>query len=67
MREILLDLIIDIRCAERDGFPGYAAMCRQQLRTLWPYRHTGVAHLDVYGWPSALLGHAVEQSSERAT
>ena len=49
MREIILDLIVDIRCAERDGQPEYAEQCRRQVRAFFKARHT--ARRDRYGWP----------------
>lgn len=50
---IIQDLIADIRCADRDGLPKYAAECRRELAKLWPQRHK--AKLDCYGWPSQTL------------
>jgi hypothetical protein len=49
MREILLDLIVDIRCADRDGLTDYAAQQRAEFRRFWKVRHT--ARLDRCGWP----------------
>ena len=33
------DLVSDIRCAIRDGLPGYADECRKELAGLWTTRH----------------------------
>lgn len=37
-RAYIRDLIIDIRCAERDGLPEYADRCRRLLSKAWPKR-----------------------------
>lgn len=39
IRDSILDLIADIRCADRDGHLEYAASCRQKLREIWKVRH----------------------------
>ena len=49
MRAIIRDLVVDVRCAERDGMPEYAEKCRQQIATLYYNRHG--AKLNRYGWP----------------
>lgn len=53
---IIRDLVVDIRCAERDAkaledqaLDMYALMCRSDLKRLWRVRHT--VRLDRYGWP----------------
>lgn len=50
-REYLRDLIVDVRCAERDGLPDYAKACREKIRALWPTRHT--PRINRYGEPLA--------------
>jgi len=52
MRNIIRDLISDVRCAERDNLPEYAYKCRQDIKKLFPLRHTG--EFNRYGWPTAL-------------
>lgn len=49
VRDIIRDLITDVRCAERDGQLGYANTCRRQIEVLWRTRHN--VQLDRYGWP----------------
>lgn len=31
IRDIVADLVVDIRCAERDGLKDYAEKCRKEL------------------------------------
>ncbi len=38
--DTLRDLAVDIRCARRDGLPGYAEDCRREFRRVWALRHT---------------------------
>lgn len=45
----LHDLVVDARCADRDGLADYAAKVRGQIRTIYSRRHT--AKVDAYGWP----------------
>ena len=52
-RDLLRDLIVDARCADRDGLPGYGKEVRSQIGRLWHKRDTGT-RLDRYGWPVAL-------------
>lgn len=52
VRDIIRDLIIDVRCAERDGLPDYASKCRADLARIIPTRHA--PSLDRYGWPTIL-------------
>jgi hypothetical protein len=54
VREILRDLVTDVRCAERDGLPEYAAKCRREIAILYAMRHT--ARLGSYGWPRVPFG-----------
>lgn len=48
-REYLRDLVVNIRCARRDGLPDYAARTEAELRLLWRVRHT--APLTCWGVP----------------
>lgn len=60
-RHLIRDLLADARTAdgeERDAL-------REQVRILWPHRHTGVL-FDQYGWPRIFSGGpatAIEASS----
>jgi len=54
MRMIIRDLIADVRCAERDNLPEYAEQCRQDIKRLFPLRHSGRRELNIYGWPNEL-------------
>ena len=47
VRDSLRDLVVDVRCAERDGLPDYAAKCRADIARIWPLRHT--ASIGRYG------------------
>ena len=49
-RFYLQDLIVDIRCARRDGLHKYASKCEGEFRALWPTRHN--ATIDRYGIPT---------------
>lgn len=35
----LRDLVVDIRCARRDGMSDYAEQCAAKFRRLWASRH----------------------------
>ncbi len=48
-RYYLQDLVVSIRCARRDGQDGYAQVCVDEFRALWPHRLRAV--LDRYGVP----------------
>jgi hypothetical protein len=48
-RFYLQDLVIDIRCARRDGLSDYADKCLAELRSLWASRHR--AFIGQYGVP----------------
>ena len=43
-RASLRDLIVDIRCARRDGpeLADYATKCAERVRAIWPWRHDPV-------------------------
>ena len=51
--DLIRDLIVDVRCAERGNsqhdLSEYVIKCREQLRFLIPNRHG--ARLNSYGWP----------------
>jgi hypothetical protein len=49
IRDYLRDLIVDIRCARRDGLPLYAEECEAKFRAVWPQRF-GLT-VDRYGLP----------------
>lgn len=49
-RDWLRDLIVDIRCARRDGLTGYEAKCTRAFRRIWRRRHRCVT--DRYGVPT---------------
>lgn len=45
MRDYIKDLIIDIRCAKRDGMPKYEEKCKAELARIFPLRNSkGVSH-----------------------
>lgn len=46
-RDYLRDLIVEIRCARRDGHAAYAVECVQKVKNLWRKRHN--THPDRYG------------------
>jgi hypothetical protein len=48
-RFYLQDLVVDIRCARRDGLSEYAEKCAQEFRSLWSGRHA--ATIDKHGAP----------------
>ena len=48
-RFYLQDLVVDIRCARRDGLTAYAASCVHKFQSLWPHRHK--ASISKYGIP----------------
>ena len=54
VKMIIRDLISDVRCAERDNMPEYAAKCQRELAVVWPLRNTGKYELDHNGWPVKL-------------
>lgn len=54
----LEDLRTDIRCAERDGLPEYAAECRAQLAELERMAADGAVQFDRYGIPRAAIAKA---------
>ena len=45
-RAYIRDLIVDIRCAERDGLPEYANKCRKELEEVWRTRLANVKAWD---------------------
>jgi hypothetical protein len=47
--DYMRDLIVDIRCARRDGLNQYATECTHQFRALWKTRHN--AKIGPYGMP----------------
>ena len=47
--DYMRDLIVEVRCAERDGLHEYAQKCRDSLRRLWKTRHS--PKIDKYGVP----------------
>lgn len=61
LRDIIRDLIVDVRCAERDGLSEYAAKCRADLRKVLPTRHA--PDLDRYGWPRQLKSLTTPEAS----
>ena len=48
-RMYLQDLVVDIRCARRDGLDDYAKSCEHKFRSLWAGRRS--AHITRYGTP----------------
>ena len=49
VRDIVADLLVDIRCAERDGLKDYAEKCRKELDYILENHRT--LKLDRYGSP----------------
>ncbi len=49
VRDIVADLVIDIRCAERDGLKDYAEKCRKELDYILENQKT--LKFDRYGSP----------------
>ena len=43
----IMDLIIDVRCAIRDGHSAYAEECRRKISHLFKHRHS--LKMDKYG------------------
>ena len=60
-RDYLRDLIVDIRCAKRDGLTQYAADCTAKLQKLWSARHSPV--IDKYGMFVTPKPHDIGQSN----
>ena len=46
-RDNIRDLVVDVRCAMRDGLPDYADRCREAIRVYWRKRHN--PKIDRYG------------------
>ena len=38
-RDYIRDLVVDVRCAERDGHEDYALFCRRKVAALFARRH----------------------------
>lgn len=38
LNDTIRDLVVDVRCAERDGLAEYATLCRQDIQRLWARR-----------------------------
>ena len=53
IRALVADLRTDARCAELDGYPEYAAACRDMILIVFQNRHG--MKFDRYGWPLCLL------------
>lgn len=49
VRDIVADLLVDIRCAERDGLKDYAEKCRKEFDYILENRRT--LKFDRYGSP----------------
>lgn len=49
VRDIVADLLVDIRCAERDGLKDYAEKCRKELDCILENHRT--LKFDRYGSP----------------